>query len=79
MVRSNIRIVFNLTFFFNINIVFFFGIDVNRQKFIDIGGIDVALNCLKQKKDLETIRASSATLLNAGLNYSMLFILFINY
>jgi len=24
--------------------------DVNRQKFIDIGGIDVALNCLKQKK-----------------------------
>ncbi|CAB4476206.1 ARM repeat-containing protein [Rhizophagus irregularis] len=44
--------------------------DVNRQKFIDIGGIDVALNCLKQKKDLETIRASSATLLNAGLNYN---------
>lgn len=47
---------------------------MNRQKFIDIGGIDVALNCLKQKKDLETIRASSATLLNAGLNYSMLFV-----
>ncbi|GBC01223.1 hypothetical protein RclHR1_00410050 [Rhizophagus clarus] len=43
--------------------------DVNRQKFIDIGGVDVALNCLKQIKDLKTIRASSATLLNAGLNY----------
>ncbi|CAG8434657.1 13309_t:CDS:2, partial [Funneliformis mosseae] len=43
--------------------------DRNRQQFIDTGGIDVALNCLKQQKDLETIRASSATLLNAGLNY----------
>ncbi|CAI2179441.1 890_t:CDS:10 [Funneliformis geosporum] len=43
--------------------------DKNRQQFIDTGGIDVALNCLKQQKDLETIRASSATLLNAGLNY----------
>ncbi|CAG8433725.1 10422_t:CDS:10 [Diversispora eburnea] len=45
--------------------------DNNRKKFLDSGGINASLICIRKCKDLETIRGACATLLNAGMNYDI--------